>query len=228
MMLFQPDALALMTGQHLALGGECGADVNREIGLHRVAVAVETFDRVGVIKMGDRSQRSGRAAVVIGSGGREAGIAHQGTGGLMVTVIINGRSRDHNIGLDATENFGHAAAGGVIIKHRQVSKFGANVFGSDDRGRGGGFGAANGRYLVSRILFGTAISGRHAGDGHSMAAGGQQRHGAAGQDFYVIRVCMNGEDSHVLRLCQASDDASVLVLIEGAHGLGLHAAQGGG
>ena len=72
MLSHEPVALAGVTGQHLSLGRKDRRNIDVKIDRHRPSVAVDTFERVDVIEVRNRSRAQARAPI--------AGFDSSGTG----------------------------------------------------------------------------------------------------------------------------------------------------
>ncbi len=87
--------------------------VDDEVGLHRAAERVGPFDRVDVIEVRDAAERRGRrplAGRVVGDRGGEAGFADEHARQLVVGHVVDGRSRQHDVGPGSAEALADFAA----------------------------------------------------------------------------------------------------------------------
>ena len=113
-----------------------------------------------------RRRRLPLARGVVGAGGREAGVADQQTGHLVVRDIVSRRSGENDLGPDSPQGLGDSPPRIVVVEDRQVAELETDIIRPDHRGRLACFLAANRRDRLG-IVFGTAAVARcHRRDRH--------------------------------------------------------------
>ena len=99
----EPVALAGVAGEHLALGRKHPRHIDVKIDRHRPSFAVDTFERIHEIEVRNLCQRGRRLPLpgcVVGAGGREARIAYQETGHLVIGDVVSRRGRENDLGFE--------------------------------------------------------------------------------------------------------------------------------
>ncbi len=195
-MFLEPFALAFVAGKHFRLSVDILAHVNHELRRHQVSLPVAPFIRIHEVKVRNLGYR-GRSApsLVIRRGRGEAGIAHKHTGSFVIGVIVDRRRRENNSWPSLPQQFGDAAARGIVVEDGEVAELQAVVGGADEGRRGSGFAAADGGDLFGWIVSRAAVTRSHGDDRHVMAAVDQVRERAGCHYFNIIGVCVNRQDS---------------------------------
>ena len=117
----QPGALRLVLLEHDALDRDLVGDVDDEIGIDQVAIAVDAAERVHQIELGD-SLDGGRFRLVIGRARRKTGIAHQQARRLMVGRVVHRRCRQNDVGARFSQQLDDGVPGRIVREDLLVEK----------------------------------------------------------------------------------------------------------
>lgn len=157
----EPIALGGMAGEHVVFEGEDFGDIDDEVGLDGAVFAIEPFDGIHEVEVGDaigggRVIESG--GTVVGGGGGKAGVADEERGHLVVGEIVGGGGGEDEIGAEEADQGGDAAAGGVIVEDGEIVKAAPLIGGSDEGGGASGFLAADASSVLRGVFAGTAVA----------------------------------------------------------------------
>lgn len=151
-------------------------DVHQESGGLGLAVSVEPFEGVHVVEVGDLRQRGGGfplTGLVVGERRREAGVADEATGCLVVAKVVDRRRSQDDVGIGPAEGLDDPPPRLIVIEDRKVAKLQASVIGAYEVGRRLGFEPPDGGDGLGVAVDAPAVAGRHRGDGDSATGLGQ-------------------------------------------------------